>query len=200
LKKHRVATTISEKHWKLLEKHAEKFEAQQKALEIALECLENSSKQCPELTFEQKYWLGCESIDSMCCVQKDALKILMETVNFERFKEYVIQNKPIECVVEFFYQKSLKECSLKEVVEGLTIVFRISHLFDTVDYTDNGDHYLLALTHSLGLNNSKLNVTTFESVFITCGVNFESIISEKTIFMKVFKDKQLVTGSVSKVL
>ncbi|WP_230629311.1 hypothetical protein [Methanosarcina barkeri] len=189
LKKHRIATTISEKHWILLKKYGEKFETQQKALELALECLENNSKQCPKLTIKQNIWLVWESIDAVCCVQKETLKILIETVNLERFKGYVTQNKPIECVVEFFLQKSLKECSLKEVIDGLTIVFRASHLFDTVNYKDNGDYYVLVLTHSLSLNNSKLCLTTSESVFNTYGVNVESIISEKTIFMKVFKDK-----------
>ena len=189
MKRHRIATTVSGKHWELLKKHAEKFETQQKALELALECLENNSKQFPELTVEQKYWLSCESINSMCCVQKDALKILMETANFERFNEYVIQNKPIECVIEYFFQKPLKECSLKEVVDGLATVFRISHMFDTIDYKDVGDFYILIITHSLGLNNSRLNLTTIENVFKTYNVNFESIISEKTVFMKVFKNK-----------
>jgi hypothetical protein len=173
----------------LLKKHAEKYETQQKTLERALECLENSSKQCPELTPEQKFWLACESISSVCCVQKGALKILMEAVNHVRFKEYVTKNKPLECVLQFFFQKPLNECSLKEVVDGLTIVFGTSHMFDTVDYNDKGDYYLLVITHSLGLNNSKLNLTTFESLFETYGVNVESKISENTIFMKVFKDK-----------
>jgi hypothetical protein len=108
LKRHRIATTISEKHWELLKKHAEKFETQQKALELALECLENNSKQFPELTLEQKIWLLCESADSMCCVQKDALKILMETANIKRFKEYVIQNKPIECMVSYSIKNLLR--------------------------------------------------------------------------------------------
>jgi hypothetical protein len=194
LKRHRIATTISEKHWELLKKHAEKFETQQKVLEIALECLENNSKQYPELTVEQQFWLTCESIGSVCCVQKKALKILMETVNLDRFKEYVTQNRPIECVIEFFLQKSLKECSLKEVVDGLTIVFRTSHMFDSVEYKENSDYYMLVLIHGLGLNNSKLNLTTFESVFKTYGTYVESIISENTIFIKIFKNKSVVTG------
>lgn len=189
MKKHRIATTISEKHWELLQKYSEKLETQQKALELALESLENNSKQFPELTPEQKFWLACESISSVCCVQKGALKMLMEAVDNERFKEYVTKNKPIECVVQFFLQKPLNECSLKEVVDGLTIIFGTSHMFDTVNYNDNGDYYLLALTHSLGLNSSKLNLTTFESLFETYGVNVESKISENTIFIKVFKDK-----------
>lgn len=169
-------------------KNVEKFETQQKTLELALECLENNSKLCPDLTIEQKNWLFAESMDSMCCIQKDALKILMESANLEKFKEYVIQNKPIECLVELFNQKPLKECSLKEVIDGIKIVFRTSHLFDTIDSRDDGNYYLLIVSHSLGLNGSKLNLTTFESVFYTYGVDFKSIISEKTIFMKVFKD------------
>jgi hypothetical protein len=189
LKKHRIATTISEKHWEILKKHAEKFETQQKALELALEYLENNSIQFPELTFEQKFWLVFESIDSVCCIQKGALKILMETVDLKRFREYVTKNKPIECVLEYLLHKSLKECSLKEIVDGLTTIFRASHLFGTVEYNDNDDYYMLLLTHNLSLNNSKLNLITFESVFNTYGVNVESIISENTIFMKVFKDK-----------
>jgi hypothetical protein len=189
MKKHRIATTISEKHWGLFKKHAEKFETQQKALEYALECLENKSKQFPELTVEQKFWLTCESISSVCCVQKGALKILMETVYLERFNEYVTKNKPIECVLEFFFQKSLKECSLKEIVDGLALLFRTSHLFESINYKDNGDHYMIALIHNMGLNNSKLNLVTFESVFETYGAKVESIASENTIFMKIFKER-----------
>jgi hypothetical protein len=190
-KKHRIATTISDKHWALLTKYAEKFETQQKALELALECLEKNLKKRQELTIEKKYWMVYESINSMCCVQKDSLRILMETINLECFKDYVAQNKPIEYIVEYFHQKSLIECSLEEVVYGLTITFRISHLFDTVDYKDNDDYYMMALTHSLGLNNSKLNLISMESVFKTYGANIESRISEKTIFIKIFKNKCL---------
>jgi hypothetical protein len=75
LKRHLIATTISEKHWELLQKHAKKYETQQKALELALEGLENNSNQLPELTLGQKFWLVYESIDSVCCVQKGALRI-----------------------------------------------------------------------------------------------------------------------------
>lgn len=191
MKTHRISTTISQKHWELLKKHVVKFETQQKVLEFALENLENlesNSKQCMELTAEQKIWRVCESLNTACCIQKDGLKILIETVDLERIKEYVFKNKPIEYLVEFYFKKSLKECSLKEVIVGLIYGARASHFFDTVDYGDGGDHYMLALTHSLGLNGSKLNLITFESMFETYGVNFESSISEKTIFMKIYKN------------
>jgi hypothetical protein len=124
----------------IITKACKKYETQQKALELALEGLENNSNQLPELTLGQKFWLVYESIDSVCCIQKGALRILMETVNLEQFAEYVIRKKPIECVLEYFLQKPLKECSLKEIVDGLTTVFRLSHLFEKVEYKDNNDY------------------------------------------------------------
>ncbi len=45
MEKHRINTTISAKHWEILKKHAAKNESQQKTLELALESLEDKSKQ-----------------------------------------------------------------------------------------------------------------------------------------------------------
>lgn len=70
LQNHRISTTISQKHWELLKKYAEKFETQQKALEHALESLENSSKQNPALTEEENLWM--RSAPVACLVQKMA--------------------------------------------------------------------------------------------------------------------------------
>lgn len=189
MKKHRIATTISEKHWELLKRNAEKFETQQKALELALECMESNSKQKLMLNEEEKFWTHAASDKTACIVQKDFLKMLIENSDIEFHKEYVTRNKPIEYTIEHYIQKPLKECSLEEVVNGLVVTARISHWFDTVDYMDSGGHYTLKITHSLGLNNSKITQMGIESVFKTYGVKTESVISEKTMFMKIFKDK-----------
>jgi hypothetical protein len=189
LKRHRVATTISEKHWELLKKNAEKFETQQKALELALECLENSSKQRLALTEEEKFWTYAASDKTACIVQKDFLKMLMETYDIEIYKEYVTRNKPIEYTIECYLQKSLKECSLNEVINALVVSARISHWLDMIDYMDEDGHYTLRITHSLGFNNSDITRICIESVFKTYGVETKSVISEKTIFMKIFKNR-----------
>lgn len=188
LKTHRISTTISQKHWELLKKNAEEFETQQKALERALECLENRSKHIQALAEEEKLWMRLASVKTACLIQKDSLKMLMETSDIELQKEHVTKNKPIEYVIEYYFQKPLKECSLKEVIDGLVINARISNWFDTVDCTDDGSHYTLKLTHSLGINTSKLIKILDESVFKTYGVKAESTISEKTIFIKIFKN------------
>jgi len=82
----------------------------------------------------------------------------------------------------------LQLLSLKEVVDGLVVIAKMSNWFDTLEDKDNGDHYQLIITHSLGLNNSILNKEMFESVFKTYGVKVESTISEKMIFMNIFKN------------
>jgi len=187
LKTHRISTTISQKHWELLRKNTEEFGTQQKVLEFALENLENSSKQIPELTREERIWLTQKSMKTTCILLKDILKVLLETANIEMFNEHLNRYKPLEYTMEYYFQKPLKEMNLKEVIEGVVIMGGMSNWFDTIDYTDNGNHYKLLITHSLGLNSSKLNKMAIERLFETYGVRVESTFSEKTIFMKVFK-------------
>ncbi len=189
LKKNRVSTTISEKHWALLKKHAEKYSSQQKVLELALECLENNSKQPGPLSPEEELWtrIGCE-VKSACIIQKDALKELLRTTDTGRLKEIVASDRPAEYVIEYYYQKPLKECTLKEVVEGIVINGKMAHWFDTINYTDDGDRYTIKITHDMGINNSIVHKILNESVFNTYGVRTESEISERSLFIKVFKN------------
>lgn len=188
LKTHRISTTISQKHWELLQKNTKELGTQQKVLEFALESLENSSKQIPELSREERVWLAQKSMKTICSVLKDTLKVLLETANIEMFNEYLNKYKPLEYAMEYYFQKPLKEISLKDLLDGVIIMGNMSNWFDTIDYTDDGNHYTLLITHSLGLNNSKLNRMGLESLFETYGVKAESKISEKTIFMKIYKN------------
>jgi hypothetical protein len=171
----------------LLKKHTEEFGTQQKVLELALESLENSSKQNPELTREERVWLTQRSMKTICSILKDTLKVLLETANIELFEEYLNKSKPLEYTIEYYFQKPLKEISLKELLDGLVIMADMSNWFDTVDYTDDGNYYTLLITHSLGINNSILNRMGIERLFETYGAKIEITISEKTIFMKIFK-------------
>jgi len=138
--KHRISTTISQKHWELLKKYSEKYQTQQKALELSLESLdglenlETCSKQSLESEWEKRSWMFIKSSRSMCFVQKAGLKLLIETADIERIKEFVIKNKPLEYNLEFFYQKPLKECSLKEIMDGLVAITREGNWNETVDY------------------------------------------------------------------
>lgn len=188
MKKYHISTTISLNHWAMLTRLTKKFGTQQKVLEFALENLENNQKLNRVLTSEEKIWLMLSTIKSVCIIQKDGLKSLIETANIERFTEYTACQRPLEYVIEYYYQKTLKECSLKDIIEGLVINGKISHSFDTYDYTDDGDHYTLKMTHSFGLNGSKMFKIMTESVFNTYGVKNESKISERSVFIKVFKN------------
>jgi hypothetical protein len=190
-KKYRINTTISRKHRELLNKHTATFETQQKVLEAALECLDSCTKHRAALTPEQDLMVRCLEGNSACLIQKDSLKLLMKTADLESFREYVIQYKPIEYGVEFFHHKPLKDCSLKEVMEGIVINARMSNWFDSADYTDDGDSYMLKITHTLGKNASEQLKIVIESVFTSYGVPARSTISGKTFFMKVGKEQVL---------
>jgi hypothetical protein len=189
MKKYHVHTTLSPKHHALLKKHTERNETQQKTLELAQETLDNSPSHGTVLSQKEKLWLELSQVDTNCLIQKDCMKMLMETVDLERFRKYVAEQKPIQYAVEYYNRKPLAESSLIEVIEGMVNSATMSNWFDTVDYTDKGDHYLMKITHSLGLNNSKMMEITNESVFITYGVKTETKISEKTLFMKIFKNQ-----------
>jgi hypothetical protein len=115
--------------------------------------------------------------------------LLIETADIERLNELFIQDKPIEYAIEFYLQKPLKECNLKEFIDGLVISTRITNWFDTIDYTDDGSHYTLRITHDFGFTLSKLTVMLIESALKTYGVNAESVTSARTIFIKIFKNQ-----------
>jgi len=188
MKKYHVHTTLSPKHHALLKKYTERNETQQKALELALETLDNSPNHDPSLSREEKLWMDLSHAESNCLIQKDCMKMLMETVDMELFRKYIAEQKPIQFAIEYYNQKPFTESSLNEIIDGFVNSAMLSHWFDTVDYTDNGDYYLMKITHSLGLNNSKMMEISNESVFTTYGVKTESNISEKTIFLKIYKN------------
>lgn len=186
---HRISTTIPHKHWELLNRYVERFGTQQKVLEYALECLEKNSKKNSTLNEEDKVWNSLKFEKSLVIVDRTAFKLLIETADIKQMTEFFIQSKSVESAVEYILQKPLKECSLKEIMNGLIIVTNATKWFDSADYTDGGSHYTLRMTHSLGPNASKLNTIAFESLFKTYGVKVESTISPRTIFMKIFKSQ-----------
>jgi hypothetical protein len=189
MKTNRVSTTVSSKHWALLQKNAEKYGSQQKVLEHALESLEyNNSKPIIKISPEEEIWMRIgKELNLVCLVQKECLKVLLENVNMEHFEAHVKDQKPLEYVLEFFYQKPLKDCNLKEIMDGIIINARTGHWFETISYTDNGAYYLLNGTHDMGFYCSKINSLFVEGLLKTYGAKFESTISERTMFVKIYK-------------
>jgi hypothetical protein len=187
LNKHRICTTISHKHWELLQNYAEKYGTQQKALEVALEGLKANSKPSMELSSDEKLSIHIIRSKSVCLVRIDWLKMLMETTDSEHLQEYVNLHKPLQYVLEHYYLKPLKECNLREVIDGLIINARVSNFFDTISCTENNNHYLLVKTHRMGLNQSKQLKIALESVLNTYGVKTECTITDGAVFMRIYK-------------
>ncbi len=187
--KRRISTTISLKHWELLNKFSDKYDTYQRVLELALDCLENGSNYRPALSREEELWMRIgRDIKSACLIPKDGYKVLIADANLERFKKYVADQKPLEYMLEDYCQKPLKECGLKEIMEAIVITGKVMNSFDIINYTDSGDHYTLKMTHEMGLKNSEIVNMMIGSVFKTYGAKIESKVSERVLFINVFKN------------
>ncbi len=188
MEKYRLCTTISMKHWEILKKHIETYETQQKVLERALECLDSDTR--PGATGpEGEASPRAMTEKSAAPVQKYALMMLLDTIDLDKIYEYIARVKPTVYALEYYYHKPLNECSLKEIMDGLVITSRAIGWYDTVDYEDNGDHYTLRLTHSLGPNGSKVARMVNEVIFDTFGACNDTVITEKGIVQTIYKKK-----------
>jgi hypothetical protein len=188
--KHRISTTISQKHWEILSQYTEKYNSQQKVLEHALENLESNPSPSHRLSREEELWdrIGKEIKDTLVIFQKSQAKIILESVDIERYREYIINQKPVEFAIEYYYKKPLKECSLQEIIDAMILNIKIQGSSDSISYTDDGDHYTINITHNLGINSSRLVVMMNESLFKSYGARSESNFSERSIFFKVYKN------------
>ncbi len=187
--KHRVCTTISAKHWELLKKYAAEYETQQKALEAALESLENGPKQKPGVSDEERFWQRMKELKAVVHLHKDLFHELVRTMDIDRINMLITKLRLAEYQIASYIQKPLTECSLKEVMDGLIVSCRLGNWFDTIEYIDEGSHYTLRITHSMG--DTKLSngfEIFFQSLFKAYGVKAESKISVNSIFIKVYKD------------
>lgn len=117
MNKHHVHTTLSQKHWELLNKLSEKYGTQQKAIELALDSLANGPKNIPEMTPEMEFWMRIGSnVGIACMIQKDGLKELLKTADIDSYSKFITSQKPIEQSIEYYWQKSADELTLKEII------------------------------------------------------------------------------------
>src|SRR5574341_529756 len=169
-KKFRISTTISAKHWVLLKKYTEKFETQQKALEFALENLENgvhNNALSPEDRVKLKYM----EFKPVCHLHKDILLELFRTADYDRLGKLLVDMRVAEYQLLLCYQKPLKDMSLKEVVDGIVVTSRAGNWLESIEYTDDGNCYTLIATHNAkNVNYSKMFKIFFGSLFESYGV------------------------------
>lgn len=190
MKKYRLNTTISQKHHAILKKYMETYGTQQSVLEHALESLEDDSKLRLGLPpDEEELWirLGSEIKDIFTLLQRDITKMLFETANIDQFKELTKNEKPAEFAIEWYYNKPLKECTLQEIIDAIIIKVKIQGGSDTVNCSEHENYYTINITHSLGINSSKILTIMYESVFKSYGVEYESHLSERSVYFKVNK-------------
>ena len=190
MKKRRISTTISTKHWDLLEKYTERFETQQKALEHALENLENEGNNKIQ-SEEDRIKLKFMEFKPVCVFHKDIALELFRTADCERLGKLLIDMKIAEYQLLLCYQKHLKDMSLKEVVEGIVVTSRVANWLESIEYIDSGNCYTIMATHNAkDTNFSKIFEIFFQSLFETYGVKTESTMTGHSLLMKIFKDQK----------
>lgn len=189
MRKYRVNTTISLRHKELLQKQVEKHGTQQKAIENALENLENNSNQSQELFQEEKLWLGFhrEGKGILTIFPNELTRILIETADIEYFREYIKKVKQAEAALNYYYNKPLKDFSLPELVEGIILNIKLQGSSDTLNYTEENGYYEIYLTHRLGINVSKSLKIMNESVFDSYRAKYETYLTERSVFFKIYK-------------
>lgn len=194
MNKRRINTTISAKHWEILKKHTEKHESQQKVLEVALERLENGSKQNSSLSQEEELWVrfGSKYGPNLSVLHKDIVRECLKFGGFERVNKMANEMNLIETQVVSICKKNLKECSLKEIMDSIVWLFKITNIFDIIEYKDQDDFYFLSITHFLNLEgrNQTDFKLLFEKLFEKYGVKTESEVSENNLFMKIYKNQK----------
>lgn len=189
MKKHHIHTTISEKHWAMLNKLTEKYETQRITLEKALENLESNPQSDTSLSMEDRIWAQCgrDFKRVIVIMHKDSYKTLLDISDIDRFVEYMANQIPMKSFIEYVSGKPLKDLTLKELLDAIVIKVKTQNTADMINYTDDGDYYTLVISHSLGLNHSKVLQIGKESLFNSYGVRTESRTTEKSVFIKIYK-------------
>ena len=190
MKKYRINTTISLKHQAILKRQAEKFGTQQSVLENALESLENNlNHQSPELSTEEELWMRIyrEIKSGMTLFQRDITKMLFETIDIQKLREFIKNEKPAEFALEWYYNKPIKEFSLQELINGIIVNTNIQGGAETVNYTEDDNDYKINITHSMGINWGNGITIFYESLLKSYEAKYECNFSERSVFIKVYK-------------
>ena len=143
------------------------------------------------LSPEEQVWLRMRELNVVCLLHKDLFRELSRTADPERLDRLLAKLKWAEYGVVLFNQKPLKECTLKEVMDGLVVTVKAEKILDEIKYTDNGSYCTLKVNHSvvccsIGFSNSfKL---FFEGLFEAYGAKTETKVSENNLFMKIYKN------------
>lgn len=175
-----------------MNKYKEKYGTQEKALEVALENLDKNSSLTPELTPEEKLCLDIYRKKLAIIYERTGFKALMGTLKtYEDILSVMDchgEEGPLKFVIEYYLNKPLKDCDLKEILNVMVINARTSNWFDSVDYTDEGTHYKFIMLHSMGINCSEISSLAIRRFFDSYGVKYDINISSKSVFANIFKN------------
>ena len=166
MRKHRLSTTISRKHFDILDRNVEQYGSQQKVLEAALELLEDGGKFYKLNEVQRK--------------RVDLLDVPGAIILNRRSVKHTIEGKWDKIAGERMYEFGILVLSGKSVdnmdFQGLINIFhkllRVLNLFEKITLESKGGVYNMKILHNEGKTYSEhfayLNEEFFKEMGIDC--------------------------------
>ncbi len=170
--KRRISTTISGRHWKILENLMEEYGSQQKVLEAALEKLADESP-FSEFTELQKQRALLLSYPGIVIIPRQTIKHTLEG-NWEKIAEEGL----FELGILVTSGKMVENFGFRELVKSFCHLLKLLNLFDDIIPEEEGGVMKLKLIHQEGRTYSEYLANLNEHFFRRWGIECKTEISE----------------------
>ena len=108
-------------------------------------------------------------LKSICLLPKEALKLLLDTVDQEKARSYIEEQTPLEWTLEYNRQKPLAEFGLEDVADRIVFFGKMAHwmFFDISPSKPDEAHCLMTIEILFNLRcGSALFVQPYRSILL----------------------------------
>lgn len=179
----RLNTTISKRHYEILEKYKDSYGSQKKTIETALELLERQNT--PELNSEDELWLRLRKECDVAAFPRIAARYIIAGNQDE-----AIRNNYLPFYIEWFYKKQITQLSWEEILLALKKFLETTNIFKSLTYGRAEDKpNALRIIGYVGMNYETSQyyaryITYFLEKYCNCKVT--SSITETGITLDIF--------------
>jgi len=175
MKKHRISTTISERHWGMLERNLEEYGSQQKVLEAALDALEGEGA-LSRLDPIQRQRVEVLDFPSLAMFPRRTIKHALEG-RWNRIAEERIYELGLLVTAG----RLADDMAFPELVKSFCGLLKTLNLFEDVHREDRGSTCTLKLLHSEGKTYSERFAYLNEEFFKERGIDYQTAIADNYI-------------------
>ncbi len=191
MKKRRISTTISKKHWAILKEKLEKYGSQQKVLEAALDVLDGEGT-ISKLNPIQRQRMEVLDFPSLAMFPRRTIKHTLEG-HWNRIAE----EKVYELGLLVTTGRHVDDMGFLELLESFCDLLRTLNFFEDVQIEDKGGTCTIKLLHSEGKVYSDHFAYLNEEFFKEQGMECKTVIADNYIMhtLSPGEDTPLGTGA-----